>query len=266
MPSQQRSLALNLLTLVALFSSCLVAACFALIFVNPQAVFNPLKPPTAVPTAGLPAPTDTPKFPTLPPPFTPTSPPPPTDTLPPSTPTPSFTPTPSPTFGPTPTFFAVEPSPTTPEVGTGTASATATVTHTPTPTATGPTPTPSRTLSAQPWTLLGAVSSQADQYGLRCGWMGIAGTALDLNNQHKTGLIVRLNGGGYTNIDSVTGSKTAYGPSGYEFFLSGVKAVTGEYKVQLLDPSGNPLSDVVSVDTTDDCDRNTYIVNWVQNH
>ncbi len=70
------------------------------------------------------------------------------------------------------------------------------------------------------------------------------------------------------NSDALTGTKTAYGAGGYEFFLNNRPVQTsGEYKVQLRDQNGTtPLSDQIAVDTFADCSKNLLLVNFVQNH
>lgn len=113
----------------------------------------------------------------------------------------------------------------------------------------------------------GIIVAQGDIYGLACGWMGIAGQVFDLNGNPTQGLIVRLNGGGFTDLDVFTGDSRyqAYGPAGYEFKLSdAVKATNGLYTIQLLDEVGQPVSDLIVVNTTDDCAHNLYMVNFVQ--
>ncbi|MBI4770298.1 MAG: hypothetical protein HY784_07795 [Chloroflexi bacterium] len=77
---------------------------------------------------------------------------------------------------------------------------------------------------------------------------------------------MHLEGGGL-DTDALTGSATAYGPGGYEHFLdSRPKDTANTFRVQLLNTSGAPLSDVIVVDTFNDCAKNLILVNFVQNH
>lgn len=97
--------------------------------------------------------------------------------------------------------------------------------------------------------------------------MGIGGQAFSLDGNPIINLVVHLEGGGLSQ-DALTGSKTAYGTGGYEFFLNNRPVQsTGEYKVQLRDQNGTtPLSDFITVDTFADCTKNLLLVNFVQNH
>jgi hypothetical protein len=105
---------LEIATVVVVILIALVILCYAAIFINPQVVFNPFPPDTAVPTllaqaplapTWTPTPTSTPTStasptPTWTPSMTPSSTPTPIDT---STPTPTNTATPTPTNTPAPT-------------------------------------------------------------------------------------------------------------------------------------------------------------------
>ena len=267
------SIIVNLLTLMVLGATALASLIFLLILINPAIPINPFPPPTVPPIAVLPSSTPTSIIPTLPPTFTPTTKP--SDT--PAPPTATFTPggdvtvtdevtveetTPAPDITETATETETE----TPTESTPTETLTATATLT--ATSSGPAPTPSKTRSAFPFTIQGngplPVQNFANSAG--CNWMGIAGQAFDLNGIPIVGYIVHLEGGGL-DADSITGSKTAYGSGGYEFFLNDhVVQTTGEYKVQLLNPSGTPVSDFVVVNTFADCSKNLLLVNFVQNH
>ncbi|MBI3242432.1 MAG: hypothetical protein HYZ49_09080 [Chloroflexi bacterium] len=259
------SVIVNLFTVLILAGTVVMGLYFFVILLSPSIFLNPFPPSTLPAIAVLPSVTPAPPtsiVPTFPPLFTPT---------------PTFTstqPRPSATF--TPGSEATTPAPdiTASDVTEVTAAPGNTETFTPTPTPTdtpsGPTPTPSRTRSAFPFTAQEnapiPVQNFANSAG--CNWMGIAGQALGLppGGNPIVGLIVHLEGGGL-NADAFTGSKTAYGPAGYEFFLNNhVVQTTGEYKVQLLDTSGTPLSDFVIVNTFADCSKNLLLVNFVQNH
>ena len=135
------------------------------------------------------------------------------------------------------------------------------------PTLAGPTPAPSSTAppvsygvqDGQPAALANFANTQG------CNWMGVAGLVLDLEDRHQEGLIVRLRGP-RREEQALTGSAPAYGDSGYEFVLGAQPAATaGAYSLQLFDPSGQPLSKVVYINTYADCLRNLILVIFVQN-
>jgi hypothetical protein len=250
----------NLLTLMMLGATALVSLTFLLILLNPALPINPFPPRPLPPIAVLPSPTPTSLVPTLPHTFTPTFTPTHTQSL----PTATFTPEGEVTVTVEVTVEETTPAPDITE----TATETETPTLTPTATSSGPTPTPTKTRSAFPFTVQvnGPIPVQNFANGAGCNWMGIAGQAFDLNGIPIVGYIVHLEGGGLE-ADSFTGSKTAYGAGGYEFFLNDhVVQTTGEYKVQLLNPSGTPISDFVVVNTFADCSKNLLLVNFVQNH
>jgi len=65
---------------------------------------------------------------------------------------------------------------------------------------------------------------------------------------------------------TVSSIAPAYGKSGYEFFLGTVPiASKGELNLQLLDQAGLPLSDVISIDTYNDCSKNLVLVRFKKN-
>lgn len=267
--SRSGSILVNLLTLMVLGATALVSLTFLLILINPALPINPFPPRPLPPVAVLPSPTPTSLVPTFPPTFTPTLTPTPTQSL----LTATFTPGGDLTVTVEVTVEETTPAPDITETATETetpteSTPTETPTFTPTATSSGPAPTPSKTRSAFPFTVQGngplPVQNFANSAG--CNWMGIAGQAFDLNGIPIVGYIVHLEGGGL-DADSITGSKTAYGSGGYEFFLNDhVVQTTGEYKVQLLNPSGTPVSDFVIVNTFADCSKNLLLVNFVQNH
>lgn len=115
---------LEVITILVVMMTIFVCICYAAIFRNPYAAFNPFKPPTATPwgmAAGPP--------PTFPPTWTPTATGIPTDTpTATNTPTVTNTPTPTGTSTPTPTD-----TPTVTPTGTPTRPPTATPLPTPTP-------------------------------------------------------------------------------------------------------------------------------------
>ncbi|MFQ5406929.1 MAG: hypothetical protein ACE5FI_00715 [Anaerolineales bacterium] len=257
------SIIVNLLTLLIIVAAGCSGVYFLAVFSNPNGGLNLFPPPTKPAVAVLPTPTETPLFPTLPPVWTPTEPPVAADT---------------PTATASASATAAESTVTSTPSKTATPTETATLepgADTPTPTATGPTPTPSATVAPTNTLSPFQFTLQADgiQYTrnfvypeLDCNWMGIAGQVFDLNNKPLIGNLVHLEGGGFS-VDAITGTKSEYGPGGYEHILDSTpKDTTDEYVVQLLDPTGAALSDQIVVPTFADCNRNLILVNFVQNH
>jgi len=261
------SFIVNLLTILVLLGTCATGAATALIFVDPYTPLNPFPPPPS------PTPIQIAEVPTVKP----------SDTRP--APSATFTVRPilnpsTPTEPPTliPTDTPVEITITQPPVEGPTLTFTPSLTPSVTPTATEPIPltntptsravTPTKTRSPFPFTLQDGGPTYLPNFAnsAGCNWMGIAGQAFGLQGEPLIGLIVTLQGGGL-DLDSITGSKTAYGSGGYEFFLNDrVVQTTGEYKVQLLDGNGAPLSPVIPVNTFADCTKNLILVNFSQNH
>jgi len=270
------SVIVNLLTLLILAGTAAISLYFLTLLVSPSIFINPFPPPTLPAISVLPSPTATSTkslFPTFPPTFTPT--PKFTDT--PPRPTATFTPggdattiAPEITVTETVEVTAV-PGDTETFTPTVTESVpTDTPTPTPSDTLSGPQPTITKTRSSFPFTVQGNGPLPVQNFdplnSAGCNWMGIAGQAFDLNGNPIVGYIIHLEGGGL-NADAITGSKAAYGAGGYEFFLNDhVVQTTGEYKVQLLNPSGTALSDFIPVNTFADCSKNLLLVNFVQNH
>ncbi len=230
-PRRRKSSALvwNLLTVLVLVSALCLLSGFVLIFINPQVPFNPLPPPTLPPTLGVPTPTPTLPVVTLPPTWTPT---------PTVTPTPSKTPTPTNTPLPTPT----------------------------------PTPAPAVTPTAYPYELQPGTptytSSKIFHSESNCNWLSVAGQVLDAQGQGVVVAVVVRGALDGQVIDRYTLSGQAsqrFGPGGYEIQLSN-HPVASEHTlyVQLVDPSGVPLSAQVYFDTHDTCAENIVLVNFRQ--
>jgi len=141
-----------------------------------------------------------------------------------------------------------------------------TPTDTESPTPAGPTLAPSSTAPPVSYVVQdgqpAALANFANTLG--CKWMGVAGLALDLEDRHQEGLIVRLRGP-RREEQALAGSAPAYGDSGFEFVLgTQPMATAGAYSLQLFDPSGQPLSKVVYINTYADCLRNLILVIFVQ--
>lgn len=228
----QRDSLWNALTTLVFVGLCLVAAVYALVFIDPGGALNPLPPPTRQPTLFFPSAT-------------------PFNTPIPQTPSPTATITTTPTFTPVP--------------------ATATVTTTPTATVTfTPGPSPTATINSlyrfilrgDPVAIAGSAIPDHEECKL---W--VAGQAYDLQGAPVVGITVQL--GGYLNRTlsqfSLTGTALQFGPAGYEFVISDtVQASSDAVWVQLLDQAGVPLSNRTYFETFEDCERNIILVNFRQ--
>jgi hypothetical protein len=215
--------------LVLIITGCM-GVFFALIYIAPESGFNPYPPSAA---NASPTPTITPiKLDAT---WTPTLPPIVTETQ---------------TLLPT---LTLEPS----------ATLLSLVTPSDTPT---PTKAPKRPFSAT----VTYIDSTIIHPDLACNWQGVGGTVVDTNNGPILGVVIRLTG--FYNSKSkdevtVSGTTQAYNnPASFEFFLGTVPISSKEQLfVQLLDQAGLPLSDVVPVDTVNDCAKNVAVVRFKKN-
>ncbi|HWR65305.1 MAG TPA: hypothetical protein VN364_04250 [Bellilinea sp.] len=112
------------------------------------------------------------------------------------------------------------------------------------------------------------ISASLYQPTRACAWMGVAGRVFDIQNRPVKGIRVLITGwlNGHTvNLLSLTGTALQYGPSGYEFSLAETPdATSGQLKIQLMDQSDLPLSDVVVLDTYVECEKNLILVDFKQ--
>ncbi len=219
----------DMLSILVLLITVCIGAYFLLIFLNPMSDLNPLKnvDPNALPTFTI-----TPIQPEATWTASPTIEPTITETL-----RPTFTPLASPTF-----FSLIPP--------------TETLTITPTPKAPF-----SATIDATKSTIIHPESA--------CNWLGVGGTVVDAKNSDVIGIVVRLVGtldGKRIEMTQVSGVTTAYGKSGFEFFLGTVPISSSDtLYVQLLDLAGLPLSDNVYIKTFNDCNKNLILVRFKKN-
>jgi hypothetical protein len=113
-----------------------------------------------------------------------------------------------------------------------------------------------------------AVKSDAFKPSTGCNWQGVAGQVLDLQGRHLVNIGIQLKGtynGKTISTQSISGTHTEYGDSGYEFPLgTSLIASSGLLSIQLVDQSGLPLSEQVIFDTYDTCDKNLVLVNFRQ--
>ena len=237
----------DVITAVFLLGSITVCALTLLLIANPHSPLNPLPPPSPLVILVLPSPAPT------------------------ETPTPTFTPLPA--------------SPTPLDTATLTPTTTPTPTGTPTPTDTpvvGNAPRPSLTASSaitdtaskftpSPFAFTVKPVRYTSHTGKEgCNWQSIAGSVVDLAGKPIKGLAVHITGSG-GNVDEVhysgnfTDTAGRFGEGGFEAFLGGI-ARDDQYTLQLLGPTGSPISDLVNDQTKSDCKQNVTVVNFVQNH
>jgi hypothetical protein len=237
----------NLLAIVFLVLSCVSLVCVGAVFANPGILpeaFQPQPIPATITLIPTPTATNTSVYPTFPPTWTPE--------------TPTVTSTRE--IIDTATATATE----TPRV---TRTNTRVPSRTPTRTPAGPTATKTPTRSTFQYTLQSGSPSYLANFAntAGCNWMGIAGQVFNMSGQAVVGLLVHLDGGGL-NYDSYTGSKTAYGPGGYELYLNDhAVQTTNVYHIQLRN-QGAPVSDTYVINTFADCNKNLILVNFAQNH
>ncbi len=246
--AHDRARLLNQLTILFMVLTLIVFICYLLVFLFPDSSINPLRPVALRPPFTL-APTSTPTITPTPsvtrhPTNTPSDTATPTDT-----PTPTETPLPAPTLsGTRRPGTRLPPSPT------------------PSP---RPKPTelvtPAVTQSAFNYTAE-VIYQRAQLYGTN--WAGIAGLVFGLDHKHQQNIDVHAWGDAPLGPQGPTlpsGISVQYGPSGWEFTL-GDKPVFGKWNVQLVDPDGNPLSDVVVIEMQGDPRANLAYVIFQQNH
>ena len=134
------------------------------------------------------------------------------------------------------------------------------------------TPTPSKTPKAPYSATVHQLQSDITVphlSALGCDWQGVGGSVVDSNNSDIVGLVVRLTGfynDKSVHLTTVSGISPDYGKSGFEFVLgSGPIASKGQLTVQLLDQAGMPLSEQVSLQTFDTCEKNLSLVRFKKN-
>lgn len=234
-PSRTMSaLVWNILTVLVLLSGICIGVVFFMIFTNPNTALNPLKPIPLDTQIILPTATLTPQQ--LPPTWTPTP------TL---TPAASNTPRPTNTLIPTLTPFGA-------------------ATDTP-----GPTKSPGpMSFELQPGDPQ-AIPARVYHPGIGCTFLGVSGQALDVRNNAVEGMVVQIGGTmeGRTFPTQTTLTGLVLSSDGrYEFTIADHPIASKQTLwVQLFDQSGLvAMSDKISFDTYDDCERNLIIVNFRQ--
>jgi hypothetical protein len=113
-----------------------------------------------------------------------------------------------------------------------------------------------------------AVSSDTFKPKTGCTWQGIAGQVIDMQGRHLVSIGIQLKGtynGKTISTQTISGTHTEYGDSGYEFQLGTTPiASTGLLSIQLVDQAGLPLSEQVIFDTYATCDKNLVLINFRQ--
>jgi hypothetical protein len=267
---RRRSLLFNCLTFV--FLALTVGAIYVVYSIATDALKPPLLAPKAtevIPTVALL------EAPTLGPSWTPSITPIPTETFTPTqtlTFTPSATntatatasitttPPPSATFTPSPTNTL--PPPTFTPTKTLTPTPSDTPTFTPSPT--GPSPTPTETLSAHPFIVQpgSLILRQNFSNPAGCNWEGIAGQVTTDRGVAVVGVQVRVTGTGISELSTLSGTNTFYGPSGWEIKVADA-VNNGHYQVSLW-ASGVQVSPVVDIIFPNSCQQNLATVNFIQ--
>lgn len=121
------------------------------------------------------------------------------------------------------------------------------------------------TVSIMPFTIQNeAVTYSQNTNNKGCAWLSIAGQVFDIDGNPLPGLPVRVTGENFDWI-AFTGTAPQFGPSGYEVYLNSTP-IEAEFLVQLLNTTGEPLSEPVVVRTISSCDGNVAIANFIQNH
>jgi hypothetical protein len=223
---------LGVLTAVVVVFTIVVLCCYLAIFVNPQFVFNPFKPPTAIvlvtPTRLKPTSTPMPTFP------------------------PTWTPTATPTHTSTPTITPT-PSNTPPATSTPRASST-------------PRPPPPFYLDGEP-----ARMSQTIYEGVGTWWLGFAGEVTDPNGAAITSVQIKLwDGEGWESTqtpgartDVVASYRVKFGgsTSWWEQHVPFSCYETKTFYLQVIQ-NGVGVSPVVKVEHSEDCAHNLILVNF----
>lgn len=229
----------NVLTSLVWLATAAVIVFVLIVYSNPGSPLNPFKPPQIAPEPTL---ASAILFPT--------------ETI---TPTVTETPKRGPsTRTPTPTH-----TPATPTI-TLTPTATFTPTVTPGPSATATVNSPYQfIMRGSPVVLAASTFPDHDTCKL---W--VAGQTYDMQGSPMVGVIVMM--GGYLQGRtlyqvSLSGTALQYGQAGYEFIVADTpENSTNSVWIQLFDQSQYPLSERVTIDTFEDCNRNLILVNFRQ--
>ncbi|MBN1231531.1 MAG: hypothetical protein JXA19_06690 [Anaerolineales bacterium] len=103
---------------------------------------------------------------------------------------------------------------------------------------------------------------------LNCNFLGIAGQIFDRNGAPlvQQDILLFLDEEVIQRMITGRADLSMYGPAAFEFILSDTPArTTGLYSLQVVDQQGIALSDIIPIETYDDCSANLVLVNFVQN-
>ncbi len=95
-----------------------------------------------------------------------------------------------------------------------------------------------------------------------CDYMAIAGQVFDMDGNPLLMIPVSVEGDELFSALDFSGNATRYGASGYEIYIND-RPYVAEFTVQLISETGMPLSEEVIVRTSDSCDKNVAIVNFI---
>jgi len=225
----------NILTILVLVMTLVIAAVFFMIYLNPNSILNPFPPPTYNPKNATPTPTVVPRN-TLVPSWTPTI------------IVPSATDTPAPTHAPLALSTVVEKPTNIPQAVVADANEYAFVLQQGSP---------------------AAIDGAQFHPDTGCKWTGVAGQATSLNGEGVKGLFVQLGGAsaGVKSVDNITmtGLAAQYGDGGFEITLSDqLFASSNTLWIQLLDQQNLPLSGRIYFNTYEECTKNLIIIYFDQ--
>ncbi len=103
---------------------------------------------------------------------------------------------------------------------------------------------------------------------LGCQWMGVAGQVFNVNGKPLKDLVIELGGslsGNEISELTILGQAEIYGPGGFEFELADSPiASDGTIWLRVYDFDGVPLSEESFFNTTDSCDQNLIIINFIK--
>lgn len=105
------------------------------------------------------------------------------------------------------------------------------------------------------------VQYRSNANGRGCDWASIAGTVTTPTGSPLVGYRVQITGETVT-ATAFSGTASAFGESGFELSL-GATPLADSYLVQLVSPEGNPLSDLVAVETRATCEENVAVLDFV---
>lgn len=235
----------NVMTVLVLVVTFIVAGIFLYLYFNPNSMLNPFRPGVVPATIAAPTATATEAFP---PTWTPTA-----------TPLATATFTPEPPTATATRPVSIIPSSTPGEEAVGTPSASIE------PTNTGDASASYSFGSRNPPAEVPSSIVHADK---GCKWAGVGGQVYDLQGTPYVGATIHLGGewgGKEVDMLSMSGTAVQYGPAGFEFTLGDQpQASQGSLWVQMVDQAGLLLSDKVYFDTFTDCQKNLVLINFRQ--